>query len=137
MGNYWLYILITYAFQSESTLYSCLNVKELLAQSRCKIWSLSDCNWTRTHNHLVCKRTLNHLANWLNGWVLVYEVRGCELESSCSHRKLSNEKKDIKKNIEDVNRGICQKMVNWKKTERISKITIFYNFYNSHNIKDK
>ena len=24
--------------------------------------SLSDCNGTRTHNHLVCKRTLNHLA---------------------------------------------------------------------------
>ena len=23
----------------------------------------SDCNWTRTHNHLVHKRTLNHLAN--------------------------------------------------------------------------
>ena len=23
---------------------------------------LSDCNWTRTHNHLVHKRTLNHLA---------------------------------------------------------------------------
>ena len=23
---------------------------------------LSDCNWTRTHNHLVCKQTLNHLA---------------------------------------------------------------------------
>ena len=23
---------------------------------------LSDCNWTRTHNHLVDKRTLNHLA---------------------------------------------------------------------------
>ena len=22
----------------------------------------SDCNWTRTQNHLVCKRTLNHLA---------------------------------------------------------------------------
>ena len=21
-----------------------------------------DCNWTRTHNHLVHKRTLNHLA---------------------------------------------------------------------------
>ena len=35
------------------TLYSCLNLKELLAQSRHKIWSLSDCNWTRTHNHLV------------------------------------------------------------------------------------
>ena len=52
---------VTYAFQSESTLYSCLNVKELLAQSRCKIWSLTDCNWTGTHNHLVRKQTLNHL----------------------------------------------------------------------------
>ena len=31
--------------------------------------TLSDCNWTRTHNHLVRKRTLNHLfslAKWLN-----------------------------------------------------------------------
>ena len=23
-----------------------------------------DCNWTRTHNHLVHKRTLNHLPKW-------------------------------------------------------------------------
>ena len=23
---------------------------------------INDCNWTRTHNHLVRKRTLNHLA---------------------------------------------------------------------------
>ena len=46
---------VTYASQSESTLYSCLNVKELLAQSRREILSLSDCNWTRTHNHLVHK----------------------------------------------------------------------------------
>ena len=53
---------ITYTFQSESTLYSYLNVKELLAWSRCKIWSLGDCNWTRTQNHLVHKQTLNHLA---------------------------------------------------------------------------
>ena len=44
---------VTYPFQSQSTLYSCLNVKEL--------WSLTDCNWTRTQNHLVRKRTLNHL----------------------------------------------------------------------------
>ena len=33
---------VTYVLQSESTLYSCLNVKELHARSRCKIWSLSD-----------------------------------------------------------------------------------------------
>ena len=55
----------TYAFQSESTLYSCVNVKELLVRSRREIWSLSDCNWTRTQNHLVRNRTFNHLAKWL------------------------------------------------------------------------
>ena len=26
------------------------------------IVNISDCNWTRTHNHLVCKQTLNYLA---------------------------------------------------------------------------
>ena len=63
---------VSYAFQSESTLYSCLNIKELLAQNRRQIWSLSDCNWTQTHNHLVRKRTLDNLAKlasldkWLN-----------------------------------------------------------------------
>ena len=31
---------VTYVFQSEPTLYSCLNVKELLARSRYEIWSL-------------------------------------------------------------------------------------------------
>ena len=50
---------------NESTLYRCLNVKELLARSRHQIWSLSDCHWTRTHNHLVHKWKLNHLV-WLN-----------------------------------------------------------------------
>ena len=29
------------------------------------IWSLRDCNGTRTHNSLVFKRTLNHLTKWL------------------------------------------------------------------------
>ena len=37
---------ITYAFQSKSTLCGCLNIKET----------------TRTHNHLVRKQTLYHLA---------------------------------------------------------------------------
>ena len=32
---------VVYAFQSESTLYSCLNGKELLARNRREIWSLS------------------------------------------------------------------------------------------------
>ena len=62
-------------FQSESTLYSCLNVKELFARSRPEIWSLSDCSWTRTDNHLIHKRTLNHLAKlakWLSYVVSSY-----------------------------------------------------------------
>ena len=92
---------ITYAFQSESALYSCLNVKKLLARSRRVIWSLSDCNWTR-QNHLVRKRTLNHLAKltkwlrlaktfWPNGWVFVNELSDSGFESSCSHlRKMSH-----------------------------------------------
>ena len=60
---------VTYSLQSESTLYSCLNIKELLARSRREVWSLSDCNWTRTENHLIRKRALNHLAKlaiWLS-----------------------------------------------------------------------
>ena len=52
------YYHVMYAFQSESTLYSCL---KLLARNRRDIWSLSDNNGIRTNNHLFCKRTLNHL----------------------------------------------------------------------------
>ena len=50
------YYHVTYAFQSESALYSFLNIKELLAQNRCDIWSFSDNNGIRTNNHLVCKK---------------------------------------------------------------------------------
>ena len=66
---------VTYEFESESTLYSWMNVKELLARSRRHIWRLSDCNGTRTHNHLVRKGTLNHLAKlakWLSSAVSTY-----------------------------------------------------------------
>ena len=57
---------VTYAFQGESTPYSCLNVKELLARNWSDIWSLSDYNGTKTHNNVVGKRTLNHLAKTAN-----------------------------------------------------------------------
>ena len=76
------YYHFTYAFRSESTLYNCLNAKELLAQNRHDIWSLSDSNIIRTHNYLVRKRTLNHLAK------LALSVRsqsGCGFESRCCH----------------------------------------------------
>ena len=64
----WLHVLVMSRtrFRVNPTLYSCLNVKELLTWSRRKIWSFSDCNWTRTQNHFLRKRTLNHLAKWLS-----------------------------------------------------------------------
>ena len=68
---------VTYAFHSEYTL-QVANVKELLAQNRRVIWSLSDRNWTRTQNHLVRKRTLNHLAKlvkWLSCVLTTYLSR--------------------------------------------------------------
>ena len=65
------YYHVTYVFESESTLYTCLNVKEVLAWNRRNIWSLSDKNGIRTHNHLVRIRTLNHLAS-LGKWLSVH-----------------------------------------------------------------
>ena len=81
---------VTYVFQSESTLYICLNVKETLARNRRRIWNLSDCNGTRTHNYLACKRTLNHLAKlakWLSFVVStnLYSALDC-MFSSCHVR---------------------------------------------------
>ena len=55
---------VTYAFQSESTLYICLNVKELLARSRREIWRWSDCNWSWTQNHLVLNEHSTIWPNW-------------------------------------------------------------------------
>ena len=66
---------VTYRFQRQSTLYSWLNVKEILPHSRHEIWSLSDCNCTRTQNHLARKRTHNHLAKlakWLSCVLRIY-----------------------------------------------------------------
>ena len=70
----------------------CLNVMELLARSRRHIWSLSDSNVIRTQNHLVRKRTHNHLAK-LVLWVLFvkYEWIKSWRWNSVSE-KLSNQK---------------------------------------------
>ena len=72
------YYHVTYAFQSESTLYSCLNIKELLTWNWRDIWSLSDSSENRTQNQLVSKRTVNHLAKltkWLSCVLSTYSVR--------------------------------------------------------------
>ena len=64
--------------QSESTLHSYLKVKKPLAWNRRHIWSLSDCNGIRTHNHLVRKQTVNLLVKLANDsavlWVLICTV---------------------------------------------------------------
>ena len=59
----WLYVTIMSRTSFRVNLHSivCLNVKELLAQSRRHIWSLIDSNEIGTHNQLVRKWTLNHL----------------------------------------------------------------------------
>ena len=47
-------------------------------RDRRDIWSLSGSNGIRTHNHLVCKRTRNHLVKLVNDlavlWVLICTV---------------------------------------------------------------
>ena len=62
---------IRYAFQSESTFYSWLNVKEHLAGSRCEIWRWSNCKWKRTQNHSVLKWALNRMAKLAKWWSCV------------------------------------------------------------------
>ena len=56
------HVIYGHGFQSESKVYICLNVKELFAQNMREIGTLSDCNWTGTHNNLVHKQTLNYSA---------------------------------------------------------------------------
>ena len=51
---------VNYAFQSESALYICLSIRELLARNMCHIWRLSDCSRIPTNNNFVGKQTLNH-----------------------------------------------------------------------------
>ena len=103
---------VRYAFQSESTLYISLTAKELPARSRHKIWSLSNCYCRRTHNHLVHKRTLNHLAKWLSvclwtKWLWV-RVQLQSLIGACLDRK------------------VC-KLINFKKLAHNTKL-----IYNKH-----
>ena len=72
---------VIYAFQSEFTLYKCLNVNEILPQSKRQFWILNGCNCTRTHNLLVHKQTLNHLAKpakWLGCVVSTYLNGKCD-----------------------------------------------------------
>ena len=66
----WLYVIImsrtSFRVNPQSIIW--LNVKELLARSRCHIWSLSKSNLILTHNYLARKGILNHLVK-LTKWL--------------------------------------------------------------------
>ena len=58
---------------------------ELHARNFLDILKLSDCNRTWTHNHLVCKRTLNHLAKLRGCLRTKWSWVGCGFESRWSY----------------------------------------------------
>ena len=60
--------LVTYVSQSKPTLYICLNVRQFLPRRRHDIWSLSECNVTRTQNYIVHKPHSTTWPNWPNVW---------------------------------------------------------------------
>ena len=73
----WLYLITMSRTRFRVNPHSivCLNVNELLAPCRRHIWSLIDINGIRTHNYLVRKPILNHiaqLAKWLSCVVSTY-----------------------------------------------------------------
>ena len=99
-----------YAFQRESKIYISLNVKELLAQNRHGIWSLSDSIKIWTHNHLVRKQRFNHLARltkWLS-WILstfLYGSLDCMLLSA--HVRISQWMNTL--HLLECQRTLCSK----------------------------
>ena len=94
---------VTYAFQSESALYNCLNIKELLTRSMRKRWHdknlHSKVTWQGWHDKGAMTRTYSQMHRtskysehssiiwlvWLNGCAFVYKLSSSEFKSSCSH----------------------------------------------------
>ena len=68
------YYHVMYVFQSDYTLYSCLNVKALHAQNRRHIWSLRDCNgirFTRKHvRDMIRTYSQKHFLSFSKGFQL-------------------------------------------------------------------
>ena len=84
--DHWSYVIImsrtSFRVNLRSIVY--LNVMELLAWNRRNIWSLNGSKGFRTQNHLVRKRTLNHLAK-----LAVSELSCCGFDSCCCHLNFS------------------------------------------------
>ena len=74
------YYHLTYAFPSEYTLCSSLNVKKRLPRNRRDIWSLSE---YRTDKYSQRKTIICPV--WQNGWVFVCELSDCGFEYPYCH----------------------------------------------------
>ena len=65
---------------------SLVGTRELLAQNKRDIWSLSDYKGSRANNHLVHQRIPNHIAKLTaNVWVFVYQLIVCEFDFRYKH----------------------------------------------------
>ena len=96
----WMYVIIMSrtSFRLNPHSVVLLNVKKLLARSRRHIWSLSDSNVIRTHNHLVHKKTLNllvKLAIWLSCVVRSYLYGAFEYMLFSCHVRVSNSSNQV------------------------------------------
>ena len=104
MGNFFCTV--------ESTLCSCLCVKELLARNKSNVWNSSDCNRIGTHNYLVRKWILKHFSqtNLHVFWVLICTVHlnVCSyhvtyaFQGKSTHCSCLNVKEFFTQNIRDV-----------------------------------
>ena len=68
------YYPVTYVFQSESSIYNCMIVKELFAQNRRDIWSLTSlAKWFSAHLQWLWVR-IELLSHRGNSWIYIYWI---------------------------------------------------------------
>ena len=77
----WLYVLVMSRMHFRVNPHSIVAwmSKNSLLETGMKSEVLSDCNGTRTHNHLLCKRKLSHLVKWLWIWVPLQSLKTCNI----------------------------------------------------------
>ena len=79
MNSLYAIIMSRTSFRVNPHSIACLNVKELLARSRClSVHSRTKCLWVRI-SLLSLKLQIKPV--WLNDWVFVYALSGCGFES--------------------------------------------------------
>ena len=69
--------------------------------------------------------SLNIWPVWLNGWVFVYELRGCGFESRCSHLDVGNDKKPI---LNYINKFKNHPGIKVKKSRKKEEQTFTFNY---------